>query len=427
MTERQEIVKLLLNHPVKIAHKIGLTKLKEGLHDNWIKKMLLCKKEYTLQGHRGSYKTSCVALAIAILIILKPNEKILFIRKTATDAQEIIKQVAKILKTEYFKALVYKLYGISDFYLTVENSYQINTNLNKDVLAGVQLEGAGIELKAGRHFTRIFADDITNLQDRLSRAEREHTKVFYQELKNNILTVDGSIVNTNTPWHPDDCASLLMKNKEMYDVYSTGILSEEEIKQKEQDLEDSLFACNYLLKFIKSSKVIFTNPVINGDERLLNNGAFWHIDAAYGGEDGTALTILKKIGGKFYIFGRLWHKDALECLTDIKSIQAHFNSLSNLRLEDNGDKGLLAKEFRRNGIPTSTYHESRNKHYKIISLIKPVWKDIIFVNGTSQEYINEICDYYEGIPHDDAADSLACCIDYCNNFNIEYNSILGGY
>ena len=34
---------------------------------------------------------------------------------------------------------------------------------------------------------------------------------------------------------------------------------------------------------------------------------FAHIDAAYGGEDWTALTCGKRVGDKIYMFGQMWH------------------------------------------------------------------------------------------------------------------------
>lgn len=36
----------------------------------------------------------------------------------------------------------------------------------------------------GKHYDVIFTDDIVNLKDRTSRAEREHTKSVYMELQN---------------------------------------------------------------------------------------------------------------------------------------------------------------------------------------------------------------------------------------------------
>ena len=48
-----------------------------------------------------------------------------------------------------------------------------------------------------------------------------------------------------------------------------------------------------------------------------------------------------------------------------------------------------------------------NKHVKIMTYLKTVWPDIVFVQGTDDDYINQICDYTEEAEHDDAPDSLS--------------------
>ena len=44
---------------------------------------------------------------------------------------------------------------------------------------------------------------------------------------------------------------------------------------------------------------------------------------------------------------------------------------------------------------------------KIVTYLKVMWKNVIFVDGTDAEYIEQICDYYEDAEHDDAPDSAA--------------------
>ena len=72
------------------------------------------------------------------------------------------------------------------------------------------------------------------------------------------------------------------------------------------------------------------------------------------------------------------------------------------------------------------YHEDMNKYIKITSYLKSVWKDVIFVEGTDPEFINEICDYNENAEHDDAPDSAASIVRVLWNKkdNSNYQSIL---
>jgi hypothetical protein len=49
-----------------------------------------------------------------------------------------------------------------------------------------------------------------------------------------------------------------------------------------------------------------------------------------------------------------------------------------------------------------------NKHLKISTYLKAIWKYVIFVEGTDDEYVSQILDYNEDADHDDCADSAAC-------------------
>jgi phage terminase large subunit-like protein len=51
-----------------------------------------------------------------------------------------------------------------------------------------------------------------------------------------------------------------------------------------------------------------------------------------------------------------------------------------------------------------------NKYLKITSYLKAEWSNVVFVSGTDEEYIEQICAYSENAEHDDAPDSLASSI-----------------
>ena len=93
---RKQAVEFLTKYPEKFGRMVGFTKLKE-LHGEWMRKMISGKGDMTLQGHRGSYKTTCLSIVLALILILLPNKRVLFARKTDDDVKEIIEQVRKIL------------------------------------------------------------------------------------------------------------------------------------------------------------------------------------------------------------------------------------------------------------------------------------------------------------------------------------------
>ena len=420
---REQAVSFLLERPVEFANAVGFTKLGE-LHNDWIKDMVSGKEDSTLLAHRGSYKTTCVSVALALIVLMLPNVRTLFMRKTDTDTQEIIQQVSNILKhpvTRYFARVIW---GV-DLTLIKDTSKEITTNLCRDVKGTAQLSSRGIKGSlTGKHFDRIFTDDIVNLDDRRSRAERELTKGVYQELQN-LKNRGGRIFNTGTPWHKEDAISI-MPNVKRFDCYHTNLISKEELADLRQRMEASLFAANYELKHIASDDVLFFEPKTDADPALAEQGIA-HVDAAYGGSDSTTFTICRKADGKYYMFGKLWHKHVDDCEAEIIDFRKKFMA-SKIYCEDNGDKGYLAKDLRSKGERVVRYHEDTNKHIKITSYLKAVWPDVIFVKGTDPEYINEICDYNENAEHDDAPDSASSVVRALWNkksTSNDYTSIFG--
>ena len=402
---REQAVNFLLTSPYKLGHMLGFTKLTD-LHNAWILDMLKGEGDRTLQAHRASYKTTCVSIALALIIILLPNKRTLFLRKTDSDIKEIIKQVQKILKDPHTQYFVQCIYGVN-LKLTVESATEINTNLTTDIRGTSQLVGMGCGSSiTGKHFDRIFTDDIVNVNDRVSKAERDRTKLVYQELQN-IKNRDGRIFNTGTPWCKDDCFTI-MPEAEKFDCYSTGLISDEQLEAIKKSMTRSLFAANYELRHIAAEDVIFQNPQTGADPSLVEQGEC-HIDAAYGGEDYTAFTICRKKDGKYYVYGRCWRKHIDDVQDEIISLRKAFNA-GRIHCENNGDKGYLGKALRQKGERVNIYRESMNKFLKITSYLKAEWENVVFVAGTDKEYIDQICDYNENAEHDDAADSLASIV-----------------
>lgn len=402
---REAAIAILLNEPVKIGYAVGFDKL-TALHNRWIIDMIRGTQDKTLQAHRGSYKTTCVSIALACIFVLLPNKKTLFLRKTDADVKEVIRQVRNILLSAPMQEAARLIHG-KDMVLTTQTASELSSNLPGDSKGTSQLVAMGINGSiTGKHFDRIFTDDIVNVQDRTSKAERDRTKIVYQELQN-IRNRGGRIFITGTPWHKEDCFSL-MPNIERHDCYSTGLISKEQLQIIREAMTASLFAANYELRHIASDDVIFTSPQTGADPALAEQG-ICHIDASYGGEDGTAFTICRKSGGKYYIYGRLWQKHVDDCLPEIIRLRKAFNA-GIIYCERNADKGYLAKTLREKGERADTYHEKTNKFVKITSYLKSEWKNVVFIAGTDAEYINQICDYTENAEHDDAPDSAASIV-----------------
>ena len=269
----------------------------------------------------------------------------------------------------------------------------------------VQLLGIGLGGSlTGKHADIIVTDDIINRQDRVSRAERERTKAVYMELQN-IRNPGGRIINTGTPWHKED-AFCLMPEPMKFDCYSTGLLDQEKMDALRASMTPSLFAANYELLHIAAENALFLqHPAFTDDMSVLRDGIA-HIDAAYGGEDYTALTCAKRVKDTIYIYGRLW-RSHVDTVLDTAIAECNRLMCSPIHCEDNGDKGYLGKEIMRRENRARVYHESQNKYLKISTYLVKWWPKIVILRGTDAAYINQIMDYTEDAEHDDAPDSAA--------------------
>lgn len=400
------LVKLIKQEPVKIANYVGFSKMGE-LHNEWIKTMLYATEDKTILGHRASYKTTCLSVSLALMMVIYPYKSIIFLRKTDDDVIEVVKQVSNILRTSVFQYISLEFYG-TDIKFKQDTSFKLDTNLNTSTKGSVQLLGIGINGSlTGKHADIVITDDIVNVKDRISKAEREKTKLVYQELQN-VKNRGGRFINTGTPWHKEDCIATLMPNVTKYDCYSTGLIDRETLEKIRQSMTPSLFSANYELKHIADADALFTNPKFTSDGTLIYDGVS-HIDASYGGEDGTAYTICKSVGDKFYMLGKRWNKHVDDCLSEILALQDKYK-VGSISCERNADKGYLAKELRNQGMYVEDYSENMNKFIKISTYLRKYWSDIIWLEDTDMDYMNEILDYTENAQHDDSPDSASCMI-----------------
>ncbi len=403
----RDALSLMVHRPAQVARWCGSRLLTDDLHGAWMQKMLLGREDMTLLAHRGSYKTTCLAAAMAISMCVYPMRNMLFMRKTDGDVIEIIRQVKLFLQSDAMLFLTQKLWGEPVNILRADQ-FSITTDCYAACRGAAQLLGQGTRGSlTGKHADIIITDDIVNLQDRISPQEREHTRAIYQELQN-IRIPGGRIINTGTPWHPQDAISL-MPRVEKYDCYRTGLLTPDKLDELRRSMSPMLFAANYELKHIADDDALFAQSPGFFDDPLLLRDGIAHVDAAYGGSDCTALTCGRREGDTMYLYGRLFpgHID-----TVMEDILACCDELlcAPVWCETNGDKGYVARELRRLGGQVRTYQERQNKHLKISTHLRKWWPKVRFLRTTDPAYIDQILSYSATAAHDDAPDSAACVI-----------------
>ena len=404
---KAEALELLTMCPAQVGRWCGFTRLTDTLHGGWMRQMITGHEDLTILAHRGSCKTTCLTVAIASLLCVQPEKSILFLRKTDSDVTEVLRQVKQLLQHEAFQTLTEALYDTPVQVLRSTGS-ELVTDCYASPRGAVQLLGQGIGGSlTGKHADVIFTDDIVNLQDRLSESERAYTRSIYQELQN-IRNPGGRIINTGTPWHPEDAVSL-MPGVQRYDCYTTGLLSPAQLDQLRASMAPSLFAANYELQHIASEGALLQTPPQFFEDALLLRDGFAHVDAAYGGGDYTAFTAGKRVGGQLLLFGRLWHAHVSDVLPQLQQLCEQL-MVSPIYCETNADKGYLTRELRSRGLPVRPYAEHMAKPVKISGYLRRYWPDVRLHRDTDAAYLRQLMDYTDRAAHDDAPDSAACML-----------------
>lgn len=408
MLGRKKIAEeLIFNEPYRYGHMVGFNDLKEDPHNDWLIALIRKSEDKTIQAHRGSYKTTCLAIFLALNVLAHPSENVIFLRKTDADVSEVIRLTAKLLRSGVTIDLCKDLRNGHDLQIIKDTASEIETNLHTGANGASQIVGIGLGGSlTGKHADVVVTDDIVNIKDRISRAERERTKLMYMELQN-IKNRGGRIINTGTPWHKDDAFSI-MPTADKYTCHDTKLMTQEEINYLRSTMSASLFACNYELKHIADENAMFTDAKFEADREKIYNG-ICHIDAAYGGEDATAFTVINEKDGQIIVYGKKYTKHVDDCIEDILALKQKYRA-GTTWCEDNGDKGYLRKSLRQQGDLAESYHEKMNKHIKISTYLKENWGKVHFLDSTDPEYIAEILDYTEHAAHDDCPDSLASAI-----------------
>jgi hypothetical protein len=410
LTDKQKkYLDLIKTEPYLFGKWNGFNKFTK-LHNEWIKSFIFDDKDQTLQAHRGSYKSTSLSVAIALMIVIYPNKSIIFIRKTDDNVTITMNEVTALLRSDVFRELSMVLYG-RDLWLVRSNASEITTNLKTSSSGASQLIGLGIKTSiTGKHADIIITDDIVTDDDRSSRAGRELTKRKYRELQN-IRNRGGRFINTGTPWHKEDCFSL-MPNITRYDCYTTGLINKEQLKTLRESIPPPEFAANYELKHIANDGALFTTAPQFTDKVELIYDSLAHIDASYGGDDGTSYTILKKQPDNTFVgFGKRWDKHVSKCLDEIKLLHENYRA-GIISVENNADKGYLAKELQGLELAARTYNEKQNKYSKISTYLYKNWGKIKWLEETDRNYLSEILDYNIHAEHDDSPDSAASLLRY---------------
>jgi hypothetical protein len=397
---------MVRDEPHKLGHAIGMTKL-TPMHSKWI--IDVWDNNIPLQAHRGSYKTTAVTeLGTIRRLLFFPDRRIGIFRNPYSEAKKSVDTIVKYMQTDILKALFYYAHGIVPKVVKKDKGLVIY-NFKSTITKEGSLNAYGIhDPKTGSHLDDALGDDCIVMKDRTSQAFRNKTNDGIIEVQTNILDEDQPFKFLGTPWHKLD-GWQHFKDPKKYDCYSTGLLDEKTIESKKKKTTKSLFACNWELIHKKGEDMIFSDPVYGRWDWTVPD-VVGHLDAKYGGNHTNGLTFgASRPDGKIQMTGYMFEEHVDEVIDKIKN---HYDKRRCTKLynEQNADKGYLAKDLRKKGInipEDANYHETWNKHNKIVALLKPHWNDIIWDENIDPKYMEQVVDYMEGQEPDDCPDSAA--------------------
>lgn len=452
MTE--EVFLDFIDNPHRLGHVIGFTKLSD-IHSHWIKflwypeeyfkrngnwkktvkffnklgetfdiedengnpkRIKLTKKIFfellgnqrSLMGHRGSYKSTAILIVGAIVrLLLEPDIRIGIIRKDFTKAALILKNISDLMKKRMVKELF--KYKHKFYPKAVKNRDNILTfNFKSTITAQGNVNAYGIHASiTGDHLDFTLFDDFVTIDDKISRAEREKTKVRIEEVRANVLDPGKQAAFIGTTWHKDDawqdCPPALK-----FDVYMAKIFDKDTIQEKRDLTTNITFSANYELRHVSSEDALFKDPHWGNWEGEYKNG-IGVLDKKYWGKDTNALFFAsKKRNGRYQGIGFTFHENIKVKIPFVKTKWLKYK-IGTIWSEDNDDKGFVSDKLTENGVLADTYHENTNKHVKIENnlLENGFWELIDWDINTDPEFINQILDYTEGQEPDDAPDCTA--------------------
>lgn len=306
-------------------------------------------------------------------------------------------------------------------------NWSIDGAFGRSGLTAGSMGGTITGLDAGNPAVKGFCgaciiDDPLKATDAIYDVAKEDCIYKYETgLKTRLRRSDVPIILIMQRLDVDDLSGhILNKEAEKWDSISVKALDENNKSSWEEKISTAellekkektpfVFYPQYQQTPENDYNLTFKGVAFSDENKFLYNG-IGHVDKGFDGSDGTALTLINKVGELYYVFGKHYNKHIDDCITDIKYWRDYFKCGS-IATEKNDDKGYIAK----NNSGFWTYQEKQNKHFKIMSYIYPAWKNIRFIKGTDESYIRQIQHYNEKSAHDDCPDSLASAIRLFDN------------
>lgn len=403
----------IIQHPHVLGHLCGYTELTE-LHSDWIKYVFDTNDHTTLLAHRGSMKTSAMEIGCIRRLLTNPNDRIMYMRRSFTEAADIVQNIGKMMELPEIRELFRFAHGESWKY--VKNRQDgIEFSFKKKPSKEPSIFPKGCEGGVtGTHCSKAIMDDIVALKSRTSEAERKHIEIVARDVYSSVIDPNHHVSLIGTRYHRDDYFSIAPKGPK-FNCYDTGLLSEVQIAEKRGTESPIGFAAQYLLEIVTPEGAVFADVK---EGKWVNAGVHRtraHLDTAFGGGDYCALTIASELGsGTIQLIGFAYKGSINDWIPTVVNTLRKYKCRT-IYVETNSDKGWSASILKKYDMNVKPYIESTNKVNKISTYLGECWSRIYVDTEVSDDvYVDMIATWEpDNKGYDDAPDSAASLCREC--------------
>jgi hypothetical protein len=338
-------------------------------------------------------------------LLFHPNDRIAIIKKSYSAGAQDMKAINQAMQLPQIQTLFKYVHG-SYPKTTVNRDGKLTYNFKKNITPEGNITALGLDGNmTGYHFDKVICDDIVTIKDRTSRAARENTIEMVREIATNIIDPGKGSGWTGTPWHRNDAWAQINRFTEVakYPISKFNFIGDEFIAMKKSTTTPYLYAANYELELLSDDSLLFQDPIFGVWDYSVP-GTIAHIDAAYDGEHYNAMTIAAPKGPEYQVVGFTYAGNVRDWYGEIQRLYRKYR-VKYIYVENNADKGYLARDLRERNMQVKEYSENQNKHLKISTYLYDVWGITTWAKETDDEYMSQILDYKEGSLPDDAPDS----------------------
>lgn len=424
-----DIIQAIIEQPHLLGHLCGFKDL-TPLHSAWIHRIHDSSPgvDKALMASRSSYKsTAVVIIGILYRLMRNKNETIAIMRKSYTLATDVVRTIMNLMETPHIHELFRFVWFadskcnvplVADWKFNIRKEGALNVSVRTSQSPEPSISALGINSNlTGKHYDFTIMDDVVTLQDRLYQVEREFTKVIVSEVRGNVVKKTGYTGIIGTPYHGDDALAVIEKegiDMIKYPYEMLPFIKPEEIDKARKSMPDALFKINYELNYTNTVDMLFQNPFIGLWNKAHNRDIYAHVDAGFGGEDLTAITIIARMpDNRINVVGFCTDEHVNDYIPVIFEKMQQYK-VHALHMETNADKGLMLEKITAHplaktwAIQPFPYRETQNKQDKISSVLKSEWERLVFAQETDERYLSLICDWNANTKSlDDPPDSLA--------------------